>query len=342
MTAAWCPSYVLRQARSLLDKLKAYEVLICLSRAEAAGVAFDVLRYASVSFPRRRQPGRSSARAGGDPGRLAERPIADLIDLPRMTDPGHWPRCISSVSTASIAVYGAAPHLFPAVCYQAGGALDPLWERATVALLLCALWPDPLRGWDIEGKLPVGQLGLAARPAGRRRVPAEGALFTAREVISHWKEHVHDTLPLGRVVYQIGLSLKNLDFANLATVGCAVYAYRSGKELAPLERRRSPPTPRPSPRCNGGLTLPAADLSADDADLLDQSEDPSQLRGAVCDVERSLPDHIARHDGTSAFAVYLNQLSLCYLFDRLAEALQHAELDEQFGQLCVLETPRLD
>ncbi len=135
-------------------------------------------------------------------------------------------------------------------------------------------------------------------------------IFTAQVFINPWKEHVHDTLALGRVVYQTGLEIGDLDSVSLATVGYTAYAYLSGKELAPLEREIAAYAETVATMQREASLYRLQIYRQTILNLLGQSEDPGQLRGAVYDVQRSLPDHLARHDGTSAFAVYLNQLIL--------------------------------
>src|SRR5262249_52480833 len=156
-----------------------------------------------------------------------------------------------------------------------------------------------------------GQLGLALiDQLGADEFRAK-TLFTILAFINHWKEHVHDTLPLGRAAYQSGLETGDIEFVGLAAIAYSAYAYHSGKELAALEREIASyaETIAALKHATSFYRLQAYRQTI--LNLRGQSDDACHLHGDAYDARQLLPYHIERHDGSSEFAIYLNQLILC-------------------------------
>jgi PAS domain S-box-containing protein len=327
---------VLHQARTLLDKVKVYEVLIRANHAlEAAPVAFDVLQQLGITFPE--QPSQEDMRHA-----LAEiqelqagRPIADLIDLPRMTDPVTL-AALHIMSTASTAVYSVAPRVFPLYVFKQvalsiayGSAPQSTFSYALYGLILCGMLGELDAGYQW------GQLGMRLLDTLDATQFRAKTSFIVQAFINHWNLHVDDTLMLGRAAYQSGLETGDIEFVGLASVAYSAYAYHSGKPLLQLEREIASYVETIAALKHETSVYRLQIYQQASLNMLGRANDPCQLHGDVYDVGRMLPVHIERSDGSSAFAVYLNQLILCYLFQRHAEAIQSADRAEASVDLVV-------
>jgi PAS domain S-box-containing protein len=327
---------VLRRATALLDKVQAYEVLIRAHHSlEAAPIAFDVLRQLGIAFPE--EPSQEDIARGLAEIKeaLADRSIAELIDLPRMTDPVAL-AALHIMSTASTAVYTVAPRIFPlyvfkqvAISIASGNAPQSPYSYALYGLILCGMISDLDAGYQW------GQLGLQLIDVLDAAQFRAKTLFTALAFIDHWKVHIHDTLPLGRAAYQSGLHTGDIEFVGLASVAYSAYAYHSGKQLALLEREIASYIETIASLKHETSVYRLHIYRQTILNMLGQAEDVCHLRGEAYDARQSLALHIARRDGSSAFAVYLNQLILCYLFGNYAEAIENADLAEQSVHLVV-------
>ncbi len=327
---------VLARAQRLTDRLKLYEILIRANRAmESSEIAFDVLRQLGVTFPAQPTAADLEQALAQVQELLAGRSISDLRDLPRMTD-SQTLAIFHLMSSASIAVYAAKPQFFPLYVLKQvewsiryGNAPQSPYAYALYGMLLCG-WLD-----NITEGYQWGQLGLHLLDTLEANEVRARTLFMAQAFINHWSEPVRETLSLARLAYQSGFETGDLDSLNFATVSYTAYALFSGRELPVLEQEIVVFTEAVTPMQQEATLYRLKIYRQTVLNLMGKTSLPHMLSGEVYDLQRSVPLHLARHDGTSAYAAYLAQALLFYLFEQPAQALSYIELAEGVVDLVV-------
>jgi predicted ATPase/transcriptional regulator with GAF, ATPase, and Fis domain/tRNA A-37 threonylcarbamoyl transferase component Bud32 len=319
---------VLREARTTLDKVRAYEARIRALYArnkmlEAVQMAFLVLKMLDVRFPD--SPGRVHAISGFARVKmtLAGRRIEDLEDLPEMTDP-HKLAAMRIMAIAVPASFYAAPNLFPLIVFKGvrfsvryGNTAESVFAYAGYGLILCGVLGD------VEAGYRFGQLAqrliekLGARPLLAK------TLVTIATFILHWKEHIRETLPMLLDAYQQGLETGDLEFAALGAHVYSCFLFYGGCPLGEVEgeialyaekiRGLKQETPLTYQRIIQQTVL----------NLTGEEEDACRLCGRHYNESKMLPRHLAANDQNALFTVYLQKLMLCYLFGDLAQAVEN-------------------
>lgn len=321
---------VSRRARTVLDRVKVYEVRIQAAMArsdplQAIAIGLEILESLGIRFPEK--PNRWHVLLAFLRTRWAwiGKNVEDLSDFPVMTDP---------YSLAAMQIFAR----IGTPSFAAAPALTPLLMLAMTRLSLTN-GNGPLSAFsysvyhmflteiaqDIEASYRFNQLALRLLESSsvQQTLTARVILVVYGNNII-WKDHFKDTLPAMWRGHQIGLETGDFEAAAYCARAYFLNAFWGGKELAGLEQEladyRDPITPRAE-----SLGLNAHFLPWQAAqNLMGRSEDPRRLIGAAYD-ERSL---LQRRDqpefGRTLLAFYLLKMQLCYLFADYPQALEIA------------------
>ena len=337
---------VLQQAKTLLDKVKVYEVKIQAYVAqnkllEAIKTGLQVLKLLGVKFPEK--PTKLNIILGLVRTKLtlAGKPIEDLIDLPKMTDQFALAamRIMWSVSSAA---YLAVPELIPLLAFKMvylsvkyGNASESASGYAGYGTILCGVIGD------IDSGYQFGKLALSLLDKFNAKELKAKTFLVVNDLIRHWKEHLSETLQPLLEAYQSGLETGDLEFAALSANAHFYHSYFIGQELRQLEREIA----------TYGETI--AQLKQETTlhlfqiwrqtilTLLGQTEHHYRLIGEAYDEEKMLPIHLEANDRTAIFLLYFNKLVLCYLSDEHHKAVENSALTERYldGGLGVVTVP---
>ncbi|MCP4701899.1 MAG: AAA family ATPase [Gammaproteobacteria bacterium] len=325
---------ILRYARTLLDKVKVYEITIQAFIAQnkllkALDTARLALKGLGVRWPAK--PGNIDIMMGLMRTKFALRgkEIEAVAALPEMRDPDKL-AAMRILSTVSPAAYSAAPRLFPLIAFtqvrlsiKHGNTEESAYAYAVYSLMLYTVLDDIKSGCRMSE--------VALRLLDRYDAGAVKAkTYMVIGYTCHWSGHVKESLLFLKDAYQNCMDAGVANFAAYSAYIYAHYAYFQGRQLAELEKEISAYSKViAQEKQETGLFLINVYRQAI-LNLLGQAEHPCRLLGEACDEEQTLPAHLASNDRTAIFSIYINKLMLCYLFHEYQYAVEHAENAEKY------------
>jgi predicted ATPase/GAF domain-containing protein len=326
---------VLQQARTLLDKVKIYEIKIqaCIRQAkllEAVNMTLPIVRLLGIKFPEKPNKSHLSRGLAKTKALLAGKCIEDLVNLPEMRDPYKLAAMNLLVRICTPAYY-AIPELLPLLFFKQvqlsieyGNAPASAFSYASYGAMLCSATGD------IESGYQFSQLALNLLER-----------FHAKEfeaVVSHvdnvfvkpWKKHIREIVPRCLEVYQSGLETGDLQNAAVALMTHSYHSYFIGRELAGLEEEMAFHAEvldqlRQETALHGLKIYRQAVLN-----LLGRAKDSCRLIGESYDEKKMLPLLIKTKHRIAIYILYFHRLILCYLFQVYPQAVENATLAESY------------
>ncbi len=326
---------VLQQAKTLIDKVKVYEVKIqtCMAQSkqlEAIKIALQALSLMGVEFPE--QPTMSDVQLAlsETASHLTGKQPSDLINLPEMTEPDKL-ASIQLLVSAVPATYQAAPTLFLLILLQQinisvkyGNFPLSAFSYAGYATFLCSVVGD------IEAGYQFGQLALNVLSRFDAKALTAKIFYPFNTFIRHWKEHVRTTLKSVLEGYSSGLENGELEFAALSASTYCYHSYFIGKELVSLEREMTTYCSFME-QIQQKVSLNYTKIYRQTVlNLLGQSEDPCILIGSSYNEETMLKLHQLANERYPIGSLYINKLILCYLFEVYPQAVENATIANQY------------
>ncbi|WP_407882919.1 ATP-binding protein, partial [Scytonema sp. NUACC26] len=326
---------VLQQAKTILDKVKAYEIKIqtCMAQSQplkAINTALQVLQQLGIGFPE--TPSQSDVYLELDTiaSLLSKKPIGDLIHLPEMTEPKQL-AAMRILSSITIAAQIAAPDLVPLLAskqvnlsIQYGNAFVSPCAYATFGFILCGMVGN------IESGYEFGQLALRLLSQPNTHALKARTLLFVNLFIIHWKEHIREILQPFLEGYQSGLETGDLEFAAYCAQAYCSQSFRVGKGLVELEREIKTYNEAIRQLKREAVLTWQQIFQQSVSNLIGCSINPYRLVGEFYNEESRLPQHKAVNDGTAIFLVHFNKLFLCYLFSEYAQAVENSAIAESY------------
>ncbi len=324
-----------RRAKTLLDRIKVYEVEIQAYMAqnqflEAIQTGLQVLQFLGICFPE--TPNHSDIQTGMERtfANLGQRNPLDLQDIPVMCDSSKLAalRILNSLCSCA---YQAAPQLLPLLVMEqvnlsmkyGNSAISPT-GYAMWALILCGIVEDIEMGYNF------GKLALSLLESFECKEIQAGTIFVVNADVRHYREHIKETLIPLQSAYSIGLETGDLNFAALATNIYAYHVFFSGNNLLELSQKIAGYNQvlhkfQQINTLNLNQGLHQAILN-----LVTYTEEPCQLIGEAYNWQEMLPQHQQDNDATAIYYVYFNQMILNYLFGNFEQALENAIEAEKY------------
>ncbi|MEH2032874.1 MAG: serine/threonine protein kinase, partial [Nostoc sp.] len=199
-----------QNANNLLDKVSAYETKILADIAQsqmqdAVYTALDVLQQLGIELPK--EPTQTDISLGLDKTKLTlgNKTIAQLIDLPNMSNPNAL-AAMQILSSTISAAYIGAPQLMPLLVLESVN-LSVRYGNTTLSAVAYAWYGLILCGvvMDIETGYQFGQLAVQLLERLNANDSKAQTLFTNSTFISHWREPVRNIMPSQLEAYQTGL-----------------------------------------------------------------------------------------------------------------------------------------
>ncbi|BAY09227.1 trifunctional serine/threonine-protein kinase/ATP-binding protein/sensor histidine kinase [Calothrix sp. NIES-2098] len=227
---------VLLSARTILDKVKIYETQIAAqvlqsNVLEAIAVGRKALAQLGIELPKEPDQALIGKMLQNLNKQLAGRQIADLIDLPLMTDP---------TTEAAMEVLGmlfspiiqGMPGLLPwlssmmvNLSLRSGNTVASTTAYGIHAMVLCAFLEDAATGYAF-GKLALNLLEKFHIQKNKSVVLSLFGCF-----IQHYQERLDATIPLLLTAYQSGIETGDFLHAGFALGGHSNGKFFSGEEL---------------------------------------------------------------------------------------------------------------
>jgi len=325
---------VLHQTKTLLDKVRTYEVRIEAYIAQnqlhlAIDIALEALKFLDITFPEK--PNQSDVFQALEEIKinLVELRIEDLINLPNMSDP--FKLAASRIMQRILsAVYLCNPELYVLMgCKQIhsfikyGQAPESAVYYAFYGIILCGIVGDIEAGYQF-GQLALRRLSYSCSNQCEARV-----LFSVHGFLTHWKEHLKEQLKL-QEAYQNALENGDLEFAAYSAHQYCVRLYHLGTELTKLEQQMADYSDiiaklKQATPLNYNNIYQQAVLN-----LLGRGETTCCLIGEYYNEKEMLPVHLKANDITAIFYLFFNKLMLCYLFQDYSQAVASATEAEKY------------
>ncbi|BAZ50813.1 multi-sensor signal transduction multi-kinase [Nostoc sp. NIES-4103] len=326
---------VLAEAKTPLDKVKVYEVIIQAFGAQnkaleavKAGLAF--LKLLGVNFPEHPSQSDVDKEIELTISNLAHQRIEDLIDLPQMT--AVEPLAVMRILSSAIALaYQAVPELMPLICLKKinlslkhGNSPLSAYAYAVYGLMLCGLFEDIELGYQF-GKLAVNLLSRF----NIREIKAK-VIQTVNAHVIHWKESIRETFKPLLEAYAAGIETGDLEFAAYSLKAYCYISYFSGKELTELEREMATYSYAVRQLKQNGVFHWIEIYRQTVLNLIGEVQNPCCLIGEAYDEEKMLPVQMQANDGTALIYSYLCKLQLCYLFADYPQAVENSLKVEKY------------
>lgn len=331
---------VLQQAKTILDKVKVYEVKIsaCIAeikQLEAIEIGLQVLPLLGVNLPASPTHAEIQQTVKATAEALAGKSNEELLNLPPMTD-GYKLAALRIISSMTPAAAMVAPFLTPHMgCEEVnllllyGHSVFSPYAFADYSIIL------NLVVGDFEASYRYGCFAVDLLAHLNAKKVKSAVLFKVAGFSVHGQQHLRLTQPLFAAGYQSGLENGDLAHSSYCAIQKCQYAYFAGQELTGLEKEMKNYSyvvakNRQITPLNWIKILWQSVLN-----LLSKSENPLVLIGEAYNNTQMLPIIEIAKDRFALHFLYLHQAILCYLFNKSELALENAAKAEEFLDGCI-------
>ncbi|MGB3691096.1 MAG: AAA family ATPase [Spirulinaceae cyanobacterium] len=320
---------VINNTQSLLEQVNVHRIRIIanVSRnqfTEAIAIAQQFLGQLAVTIPDTPTPSDIQQGMVEVDQLMKNRAIADLANLPAMTDVEKI-AIIEIASSITPVAYMLGSPLFPflialavKLSIQYGNTSDSAFAFACYGIITCNVKQD------VDTGVEFGQLALDFAERLDDKTVEPHASTPVGLFVWHRKAHLKEVLPILQEGYTNALEVGNLEFAGYNAYGFCLNSFLSGQPLASLE-------PKNRSYCKSLVQLNQL-ASANYCriywqsilNLLGATEQPSTLSGEAMQETELLPLMTSAHDLFGISLFYLYKLMLCYLFEEVESAQNQA------------------
>ncbi|MBC1220130.1 AAA family ATPase, partial [Nostoc sp. UCD120] len=325
---------VQQEAKILLDKVKVYEVQIIASiiqskQLEAIQIAVSILKLLGINFPD--EPTSTDIQQGMDDIAvfLKDKAIADLINLPLMSDPNKI-AAMKILMGVLPAAFQTAPAMMPIiVCKMVNLSLNygntavSGYGYSLYGLLLCGVQGEIDSGYEF-GKLASSLVSQFNAEELKAKI-----LTVVSAHVMHWKEHVRETLTSSMSGYASGLETGDLEYAGYCGYIYPYHSFWLGKELWVLEKEliaycESLKKINQQVALTWNLVYLQTVLN-----LKGNYENVDCLIGEAYDEQSMLQIHQQVNDLYTINHLFVNKLMLSYIFGEYFKAVEYAAIAEK-------------
>jgi len=333
---------VLKNASTLLDKVKVYEIKIqaCIAQnkqMEAVQIALPVLEMLGEEIPR--APNKMHIALGYLKTKMAltGKNIEDLANLPMMTDPNKLAvmRILTKIGSAA---YIASPNIMPLLIFKGidlsirhGIAPETAFAYVAYGMILCG------KIGDIDSGYKFGNLAVKLADQFNDKGLKIKILFSYNAFIRHWKESLQATIQPLREGYHSGINTGDLEFAARCINAVCNRSFFIGMELKEVERQM---TENWNVVCQLKQESPLRFFEPFHQivlHLLGRGTAPHQIIIENFDEMQMLDNENNR---VLAFFLYTSRLILNYLFEEYPEAVENADLAKKFLEGAIASAPK--
>jgi predicted ATPase/signal transduction histidine kinase/tRNA A-37 threonylcarbamoyl transferase component Bud32 len=316
---------VLKEAKTILEKVKIYEVKIQAYIAqnrlkESIDTALEVLEFLGVNFPIQPDFLDIQNAIAATTSNLKNQSLDELLALPEMVDSQHLAamRILGNVSSA---FYIGKPELYPLVVLKQvdlsvkyGNAANSAYAYATYGLILCATETDIDFG-DRMGNLALNLLDKFQVLSLKAKV-----FNLVYPFVRVWKQDIKDSLKPLLEGYHSGIDTGDLEFAAYCIYNHCSFRYLAGNRLSDVAQTMAIYGEAIS-QIKQETALNFHNIYWQTVlNLMGENENPCVLIGKVYNEEVMLPIHIAANDQYAIAAFYINKLILNYLCGKYPQA----------------------
>ncbi|MDP5337553.1 MAG: serine/threonine-protein kinase PknK, partial [Nodularia sp. (in: cyanobacteria)] len=325
---------VLQQAKTLLDKVKVYEVKIVAStvqnkQLEAIQTALSVLQLLGIYLPNQPTATDIQQRMDGTATDLEGQAIADLINLPLMTDPNQI-AAMKILMGVLPAAFQTAPAIMPIIACEmvnlslkCGNTAVSAYGYSLYALILCGVQGKIDSGYDF-GKLAFSLVSQFNATELKAKI-----LTVISAHVLHWKEHIRETFLTSKTGYVCGLETGDLEYAGYCGYIYPCHSFWLGKEIWGLEKELVAYCDSLK-RIKQQVALTWNQIYLQTViNLKTNPENVTCLLGEAYNEQSMLPIHQKFNDLYTINHLFINKLMLSYLFGEYYQAVENAAMAEQ-------------
>ena len=311
----------LREAKTLLEKIKFYELKIQLFLAQnqmqsALDLGLQVLAMLGVSL------------SEFQPQSLN---LEELAQQPAMTDP------------YKLAAMKILMHLYAPACFvdiqlpqpiiqtmvdlsrQYGNSLPSIYAYCNYGAIVSWLIPD------IDLAYQLGQLALQVLDRLNAKAFQCKALLTTSITIQHWKKPLRETIDSLELAIQSGLEVGDIEFACHSAVFYCAHVFFMGKHLESVAKKLDRYI-NFIEKFQQNFQLELSQIFRQVVDNIYQvSTNTDILTGDYFEERETLPRLRQQNNIIFLFYVYCLKSLLAYLFRKLPEALENGEMASQYS-----------
>ncbi|MEG3901568.1 AAA family ATPase [Microcoleus sp. B4-C5] len=319
---------VLQEAKTILDKIKIYEIQIAAQTAqskvlEAIAVGRDALRLLGIDLPSEPDKATIGKALQALASQLQDRQIEQLVDLPLMTNP-QTRAAMQLLRMLCAPIFQAMPGLLPLVTstmvslsLSFGNAPASTVGYAMHGMVLCAFLGKVETGYAF-GKLALSLLDRFNVPELKSMI-----LFVFSCFIQHHQEALWATVPTLKDGYRAGMETGDFLYAGY---NITIYFYanffggveldRWGAELADYSTALD--------RVKQYSAQDYLDMMRQTVQNLTECvSQPDCLIGTAYDETVIIPKRYQNNEFTALAFIYINKLLLAYSFGNYSAAIYH-------------------
>ncbi|MGK7929231.1 MAG: ATP-binding protein, partial [Spirulina sp.] len=329
---------VLQHARSVLDRIKVYEIRMqaYASRnqfGEALQVALQGLQALDFDFPNPPTPPAMEAAFAEVAARLQDRSIAELADLPLMENKTAR-AIVRLLARSGSPAFQGAPHFFPlialkmvGVSLEYGNAAESSLGYGLYGILLTIVFDD----WD--GGYQFGEVALKLLERFDDRPIECQTKFIVNCSLKYVKDHLRNVIQPAFEAYQIGLENGEIEFAGYNILHHCDHCFFTGYPLPDLEQKLSVhiATLEQLQETTSSNILRMYGQAV--VHLLQGTAAPGDLIGDVYNEVRDVPRLQGAQNRKGLFTLYFIKLILGYLGRDFAKAIATGEILEQYLEI---------
>jgi predicted ATPase/signal transduction histidine kinase len=338
---------VLAQAKTLLEKIKVYEIRIQAYGAqgkaiEAVNTAVNVLKQLGIEFPENPTQSDVEKAMAQTASNLAGREIEELADLPEMTEAEPL-AAMGILSSAITLAYQSFPELMPLFCFKQiglslryGNAPLSALTYITYGLIMCGIVGD------IETGYKFGNLAKSLANKFSIKEVCVKVDETFNQFIRLWKEPVKNTLQTLIEIYPDGLESGNFEFAAYALITYSYHAYFTGKELNRLEKIVTDYSNAIYEIKQKRVIYWMQIYKKNICNLQSSLKNIYEINNVTYNEKELILLLTEDNDGVGILYLYFCKLQLSYLFEEYAQSIEYAAKIQKFlyGAIGTLITPQ--
>ena len=326
---------VLKNAKTLLEKIKIYEIEILYHSAQknlkaSAELGLKTLALLGIEFPNDLSKINIPKELEQLSKKIKEADIDRLLDLPEMDDLVKL-AAMKILSTVAPSIYKVFPPLYPLIVFKQidlsieyGNANLSAFAYAAYGLILCGVQQDIETGYKFSQIANQMLVKLNSTELEAKICAITGAY------VKPWKEDLKIALPRFASGYQSGLESGDLEFGCYCAFFYGLHSYYVGKELTEIEALFHKYS-QAIHHLRQGNTVSWNEIHRQTIlNLLGRSEDPCELKGQAYEEDVLLPTVHQSDDRLLLHLLYINKLYLNYLFGRYDVSLENANKAAQY------------
>ncbi|MBC7881980.1 MAG: AAA family ATPase [Anaerolineae bacterium] len=329
-------SVVLKHANTVLDKIEVYETKIqnCMvqgRQVEAIKIGLEVLELLGVAIPKAPIEADVQEQLEETVDYFNAIDIKDLLELPLMKKPDKL-AAMQILSSLVGAAFQSAPLLLPLIILEQTNLSVQYGNTSSSTFAYAAYGGVILNGimGDFERAYQFGELalGLTKQLDSKKFKPKVTEMVAAH--LMHCKAHIRHTLPLLQETYETGLEIGDLEFSMYAAGFRCLYLYFAGLELTKVTSAIKIYSDVLAQFKQENILIYFRRLQQVAFNLLEQVENPGRLLGDHYNEEHFLPIHLEANDRTHLYYLFLDKLTLNYLFEDFPQAVEYASQAELY------------